>query len=115
MCKIRYYRLNEHHHVKEGAITVASDLVYTGQEYPSKLEFAVSFTNPKDMFIKKVGSGIAKERLRDKHNQFFASVPLNANRKLHYYEIDQIIETYIASIMRAPSWVTKFFLAYNWS
>lgn len=113
MYKIRYFPSlkDVYYQVKDrkniGTITIASNLVYGAGEYPIALEFAVAYSNPKDQFIKKVGRVIATARLTEKTPRYYVRVDLDTNRKMHFYEFDDIIYTYLKNIMRVPTWVDK--------
>jgi hypothetical protein len=115
MYKIRYIRVNLlNSKNKTGVITVASNLVYGEiNDYPVGFEFGVAYSNPHDMFVKKIGRGIAVERLLEKTSRYHVTIPLYAGRKLYYFELDKIVDSYVSSVLLSPSWVKDFYFGKN--
>ncbi len=111
MYKVRHFRKNSNWYNSsyngshKGAVTIVSNLIYEPeQQFPTAIEFAVSYCSPKDQFFKKRGIEIATRRLQDKHSDYYRKVQLTARRKLYCYELDRLISATIATSMSRPEW-----------
>lgn len=105
MRKIKHFRpFSYHNRPDHGAVTVVSDLIYGDSKFPLAVEFAVSYCSPKDQFVKRDGVAIAVQRLKDKDPKFYRNIPITSNRKLHYYELEDLISVTMLASMDSPRW-----------
>ena len=114
MRKIKHFRPFSYRYdnrSNRGAITVVSDLIYGDGKFPIAVEFAVSYCSPKDQFIKRDGVAIADQRLKTKDARFYRMIPITANRKLHYYELEDLIAVNVMHSMDAPKWARELLTA----
>lgn len=107
MRKIKHFRPFSYRYTprhNQGAVTVVSDLIYGDGKFPLAVEFAVSYCSPKDQFVKRDGVAIAIQRLKDKDPKFYRNIPITSNRKLHYYELEDLISVTMLASMDSPKW-----------
>lgn len=91
---IDYFDWKKVNYSNKGGMTIVSRL-HKENFTPVLLEYALSFTSPKDEFVKRLGVELATVRLTIK-DEFYRSLPINVNNS---HDNDELLMYIISDIL----------------